>query len=362
MAVEHLGGHGRLRGILGLTLNTTYSPGASTGTTQQVIWYDPVAGELLDWQDLLTEEALPVITDAVVERLEAADVGADADAVRQGLAEGDPAVGFTDEGALFLGFDSHTVAPGAAGTPAVALEDPAGNRWLSDVGELALEASLHPDPGAVPESPEVSPRSPVDCTQERCVALTFDDGPSATTTPELLDILAAEQVPVTFFVLGSQAQAFPELVAREVADGHEVGNHTWSHPDLSALSEDAVREEVTRTNDVVAEITGVRPTLLRPPYGATNQAVTDVAASLDMAQAMWSIDTVDWQHHDPAQTVAQAGEADSGAIVLMHDVHATTVDAVPEVITRLRGEGFTFVTVSELLGQTTPGETYSQGG
>lgn len=347
--------------ILGFMLSTTFSPGASTGTTAEVIWYNPEAGALLDWRDLLTEQALPSIADAVVERLQQTGVDADVDEVRGALSQDSMAVGFTDHGALYLGFDSHTIAAGAAGAPAVALEDPSGRGWLSDVGEIALAATLDPQPGAVPQTPQVPARADVDCTQVRCVALTFDDGPSAATTAGLLDLLAAEDVPATFFVLGSQAQAFPELVARQVADGHEVGNHSWQHPDLSRMSAQAVREELQRTSAVVESITGVRPVLVRPPYGATSQTVAGVAAELGMAQAMWNIDTLDWQHRDPAQTVAAARQAGSGSIVLMHDIHPTTIEAVPSVITGLREAGFTFVTASDLLGQTEPGQTYRQG-
>lgn len=347
--------------ILGFVLSTTFSPGASTGTTAEVIWYDPKAGALLDWRDLLTDQALPSVADAVVERLQEADIDVDAEEVRDVLDAGDPAVAFTGQGALYLGFDSHTIAVGAAGSPAVALADPAGRGWLSDIGEIALAATLDPQPAAVPETPQVPTRAEVDCTQAHCVALTFDDGPSATTAAGLLDLLAAEEVPATFFVLGSQAQAFPELAARQVAERHEVGNHSWQHPDLSAMSEQAVREELQRTSDVVEGVTGVRPVLLRPPYGATSQTVAGVAAELGMAQAMWNIDTLDWQHRDPAQTVAAARQAGRGSIVLMHDIHPTTIQAVPAVITGLREAGFTFVTVSDLLGQTEPGQTYRQG-
>ena len=287
-------------------------------------------------------------------------VDADGDAVEQTLREGDPAVGFSEAGDLLVGFDSHTVAPGAAGAPAVALAAPADNGWLSDTGQAALDASLQPRPEDVPEPPEVPDQEDVDCSQEECVALTFDDGPSASTTPELLDILAAEEVPATFFVLGSQAHAFGDLIARVVTDGHEVGNHSWQHPDLSALSADQVREEVEHTNEVVAEITGSEPTALRPPYGATSDTVAGVAEELGMAQVAWDIDTLDWQHLDPQQTVANAAEATAGSIVLMHDIHDSTIESVPDVIETLREEGFTFVTVSDLLGQTTPGEVYYQ--
>ncbi|WP_394214845.1 polysaccharide deacetylase family protein [Brachybacterium vulturis] len=249
------------------------------------------------------------------------------------------------------------MAEGAVGAPAVALADPLARGWLSGRGDAALAASLEPAPGAVPDAP-AAPEPPGDCTGERCLALTFDDGPSPETTPRLLDILAEHQVRATFFVLGSQARAFPEILARQIAEGHEVANHSWSHPDLTSLSEDALREEVVRTNEAIEEVTGSSPTLLRPPYGATGPTVARVAADLEMVQAMWDVDTRDWEHHDPARTLAAVGDASAGSMILMHDIHATTVDAVEDVIMALRGEGFGFATVSSLLGDVTAGAAY----
>lgn len=199
------------------------------------------------------------------------------------------------------------------------------------------------------------------CAVNECVALTFDDGPSDFTTPRLLDVLADANVPVTFFVLGGQADTFPDIVRAEHDAGHEIASHTWSHLRLPSLDEKQLASEIDDTNRVLADITGMTPTLLRPPYGATDDAVAAAAADAGMAQILWNIDTRDWDHHDPAQTIAAAAAAGPGSIILMHDVHASTVDAVPGVIAALRGRGFTFVTVSQLLGSTTPGERYFSG-
>src|SRR5699024_2226033 len=126
-------------------------------------------------------------------------------------------------------------------------------------------------------------------------------------------------------------------------------------------SADQVREEVEHTNEVVAEITGSEPTTLRPPYGATNDTVATVAEELGMAQVAWDIATLDSQHHDPKQTVANAPETTEASNVLVHDCHDTPIEAVPDVNATLHEKAFTFVTASDLLGQTTTGEVYYQG-
>lgn len=343
--------------ILGVMVECSFNPGASTGTWRQSLWYDLEARRILQTDDLFTSGAVAEIVEAAGTALRDAGIDPDAEAVDSIITEGDAFVAFTSRGELLLGFDSHTVAEGAVGAPAVALADPLAQGWLSDRGEAALTASLEPAPETVPDASTV-PEPEGGCTEGRCVALTFDDGPSPETTPRLLDILAEHQVRATFFVLGSQAQAFPEIIARQIEEGHEVANHSWSHPDLTSLSEEALREEVVRTNEAIEKVTGSAPTLLRPPYGATGPTVKRVAADLEMVQVMWDVDTRDWEHHDPARTLAAVGDASAGSIILMHDIHATTVDAVEDVITALSGEGFGFATVSSLLTDVTVGEVY----
>lgn len=350
---------GIAKDAIGFVLETTMSPGASVGTAQRTVWYDPSQGELVASRDLLGgDDVVDAVIAAAQKSLESAEVDIDADAVHDAIAKGGPAIGFTSTGSLFIGFDSYEIAAGAAGTPSVALETPVENGWLSDFGVRAREATLSPTPAEIPDVPPIPTPPSVDCSAVSCVALTFDDGPSGATTPRLLDMLADADVPATFFMLGSQAQAFPNIVSDIAAAGHELGNHTWSHPDLTGLSPAEINAQLTDTNETIAEITGITPKVMRPPYGAKNDAVAQAAKDAGLAEILWNVDTRDWEHHSPAKTVAEASQAAPGSIILMHDIHSTTVDAVPDVISALKSKGFTFVTVSTLLGNPEPGSTH----
>src|SRR5690625_1580842 len=199
---------------------------------------------------------------------------------------------------------------------------------------------------------------PVNCLEEKCVALTFDDGPAPTTTPKLLDILASEGVPATFFVLGAQVQKYPEIVERAANEGHEIGSHTWKHARLTLLPSKAVKKDLDKTNRMIKNAIGTAPMLLRPPYGSTNKKVAKVAKQAGLAVILWDVDSRDWEHRNPKKTVKEAKAARDGSIILLHDIHDSTITAVPDVIKALRKQGFTFVTVSDLVSDAKPGESY----
>ncbi|MFD3915769.1 polysaccharide deacetylase family protein [Streptomyces sp. NPDC058603] len=201
----------------------------------------------------------------------------------------------------------------------------------------------------------------VDCAKERCIALTFDAGPSEH-TPRLLDILKREKVPATFFLLGkNHVVKHPDLVRRIAAEGHEVANHTWSHEILTDQEPDAVREELSRTQDAILEITGREPTLMRPPQGRTNDEVTKVSRELGLAQIMWSATAKDYSTTDSKLIKKRIlDQADRDGIILLHDIYDGTVPAVPGIIEELKKRGYTFVTVPQLLapGRAEPGKVY----
>ncbi|MBB4936963.1 peptidoglycan/xylan/chitin deacetylase (PgdA/CDA1 family) [Streptosporangium album] len=199
----------------------------------------------------------------------------------------------------------------------------------------------------------------IDCKRVKCVALTYDDGPGEY-TGHLLDILAEYHAKATFFVVGQMVAADgPHNLRRMVSEGHEIGNHTWSHAQLTALSEAGIKGELSRTQQIVHYATGRWMTLMRPPYGATNQRVSAVARSKGLAQILWSLDTMDWRDRDSLVVTQRAIGAARGAVVLMHDIHPTTVQAAPKVLERLTAAGYTFVTLSEMYGKAlTPGKEY----
>ncbi|MEU6039311.1 polysaccharide deacetylase family protein [Actinomadura sp. NPDC047616] len=215
-----------------------------------------------------------------------------------------------------------------------------------------------PEPEPPTAEPPVPPSSRVDCSLRKCVALTFDDGPGAY-TGRLLDQLRAAHVHATFFLLGQNVAGHRGLVRRMVEEGHEVGNHSWSHPDLTTLPSWEVRAQVRRTQQAVQDVTGVAPVLFRPPYGAVDGRVAD---AVGMPLVLWSVDSLDWLHRDVRRNIiVGVRQPRRGGIVLFHDIHRPTVAAVPSVLEGLRERGFTFVTVSELFdGRTlTPGHRYA---
>lgn len=199
----------------------------------------------------------------------------------------------------------------------------------------------------------------------KCVALTFDDGPGAH-TERLLDMLKKHKAKATFFVLGQNVKANPGVVKRAVVEGHQVGNHSWAHPSLTKLSAASIHEQIARTSAAVKDATGRGTDSVRPPYGAINKNVRAALANEPDAHViLWSVDTLDWKHHSPAKTLAAVKEQTRpGGIILMHDIHKTSVDAVPSVIEYLQSQGYTLVTVDQLLASEHPqsGKVYSHLG
>ena len=184
----------------------------------------------------------------------------------------------------------------------------------------------------------------VDCNHLPCVALTFDDGPSVY-TEGLLDILRRHQVKATFFILGKSARIQSETVSRIFADGHQIGNHTWDHPNLTKLSAELIQQQLHQTDDIITQIVGQPTAHLRPPYGAYNDLVLAVSG---LPIIFWSVDPLDWRDRDADVVAARIIESPAGAIILAHDIHKTTVAAVPAIIEALRERGIHFVTVTQL--------------
>src|SRR6266566_1184983 len=188
------------------------------------------------------------------------------------------------------------------------------------------------------------------------IAMTFDDGPSATLTPKLLDILAAHHLKATFFVIGENVAQHPEIVARAAREGHEIGNHSWSHPNFGKMSDDGVRSQVQRTDDAIKGVTGARPTLLRPPYGSiTARQKRWIHDQFGYQIILWDVDPYDWKRPGPSAVRNRIlKETQPGSIVLSHDIHPGTIEAMPSTFDALQAKGFKFVTVSELIRMAKP--------
>ena len=183
------------------------------------------------------------------------------------------------------------------------------------------------------------------------IAMTFDDGPSATLTPKLLDLLAAHHIKATFFVIGENVAEHPDIVARAAREGHEIANHSWSHPNLAKMSDEGVRRQLRQTDEAIKSATGTRPTLLRPPYGSiTEREKRWIHDEFGYQIVLWDVDPYDWKRPGPAvvrNRILQ--ETRPGSIVLSHDIHPGTIEAMPSTFDALEAKGFKFVTVSELI-------------
>ncbi|GGJ04803.1 hypothetical protein GCM10010885_12430 [Alicyclobacillus cellulosilyticus] len=194
-------------------------------------------------------------------------------------------------------------------------------------------------------------------TDRKAIALTFDDGPDDVWTPQILRILAQYQVKATFFCVGQRVQQSPRVLQQIYREGHVVGNHSWSHPNLTRLSPAEVRAEVERTSDEIQRLLGVRPYLFRPPYGALSDEVIREVVAMGYKIVFWNVDSLDWAGLTGPQVAANVlAHAGPGAIVLMHSAGGTgegrepTVQSLPYIIVTLRRFGYTFVTVPELTG------------
>ncbi|BDS05326.1 hypothetical protein NT6N_03660 [Oceaniferula spumae] len=183
------------------------------------------------------------------------------------------------------------------------------------------------------------------------VAMTYDDGPHPQNTPRLLDMLRERNIKATFYVIGRSVNLYPQITRRIVAEGHEIGNHTWSHPKLTALSDASVRSELNRTRDAIVAASGVKPRTMRPPYGALRQDQRAwIYKEYGYPTILWSVDPEDWKRPGVSVVTSRiVNNTRNGGIILAHDLHKPTVDAMPGTLDGLLRKGFKFVTVSQLL-------------
>ena len=204
-----------------------------------------------------------------------------------------------------------------------------------------------PEPKPAPAPAPAAP-TPAPTTGNKVIALTFDDGPSPYTA-HLLDILDQYGAKATFFLIGSKVSGQASVVRSIQARGHQLGNHSWSHPELPKLSVDQIAGEIDRTNEAIRQATGVKPSILRPPYGAVNGVVLEQLRLRNMSSILWSVDTRDWADRNSQIVCSRAvAGARPGAVILMHDIHQTSVNAVPCILSSLKQQGYSFVTIQRL--------------
>ncbi len=177
------------------------------------------------------------------------------------------------------------------------------------------------------------------------IAITFDDGPSIY-TEKLLDGLKERQVRATFFVIGKSAQQYPEIIKREAVEGHLLGNHTYSHVQITKLSIEKAREEIEKTNQIIEDLTGNKVEYVRPPFGVWEEELED----LQMHSTMWSVDPLDWTTKNTDEIVNRVvTKVKENDIILLHDCYESSVQAALRIVDLLQAQGYEFVTVEELL-------------
>lgn len=376
-------------GTLGIVVTPTWSTEAGDISRPSMVWYDAATKRVFSSPALIQESAWGAFTEQVAaaagrkvdkEKLSAALA---ADAAPQGDG---PMLGFDPDGNLVAQF-----APGVLDKKKmVAVTVRAGDvqPLLSEFGKRAESASHSPTafdgtppPGVLPEpepttdgastpapTPAATPADATtpqrpstavgpDCTRLKCVALTYDDGPG-TETPKLLAALIEAKAPATFFQLGQMVQANPTIAKQVASDGNEVGSHSFSHPNLSQMGAARLQKEIVENAAVLEEAYGRKPMIFRPPYGAHNKTVDEVIRSTGAAIIQWDVDTSDWRTRNAAATenaVVNGKGLQQGSVVLMHDIHPSTVAAAPKILAGLQQKDVTLVTVSELSLNSSPG-------
>ncbi len=330
----------------------------------------------------------------------AADVdGLDAGSVASALQEqprpwgNGPAMVFAADGDLHLLFPAVTVNDGRAAVE-LTIDAATATPLLSEDGAAVLAASASPaafDPSTVtvpgegstngdktyvlPPSvpapsrardgdgagpvaqlaplsgPGVRPSSVTapDATRLKAMSLTFDDGPDPDKNQTLRDALNSHRAAATFYMIGTSVQAYPEWCARTAANGFEVGSHSWSHKQLSALSGQKLTDQCVKPTEEIAKAAGRAPFVMRPPYGARNDRVDEELGSLGQSAQIWDLDTLDWKTRNVAKNIAAVQDgARRGSIALMHEIHPTSVESVPQILDWLGENDFTLLTCSEL--------------
>lgn len=347
--------------VLGVRLTTVDRTSNADGLETRAYWYDGAAQKYRPSPGLIADGSQDAFVSALKERLEKRE-GVTPDTVEASLGDRENRdaylddMAFTADGDLKVDFDRGTVGVPPAGRISVTLPKATVSPWLSDFGSRAQHQTTDPDDkldlgAAHTPAPTVAAQpdpgeDTTDCSKVKCIALTFDDGPAAPETGTLLKYLAQYKARATFFVVGQNVATHPDIVRAEMKSGHEIANHSWNHPVLTNLTPAQIRSQLERTNSAIKDATGQEPTLFRPPYGAIDGKVR---AATSLSPALWDVDTEDWKFHDPgkvARTVVS--QAEPNDVVLIHDIHPTSVAAVPEVLRTLTARGYHFVTVSHL--------------
>lgn len=318
--------------------------------------FDVKSGKFLDINDVLKNGARENVKALVIER-----AGIETDAVDEDVID---KFVFTNEGIVFV-IPVGIYLPLSQGTKEILLtyEEMTGfinDAFIFKTSDEEIEPHAEPETEITTEieteiTTELATEEPAEIYERTIdpskpmIALTFDDGPSAH-TERLLDILKTHGGKGTFFVLGNLIEGRKSTLIRISEEGHEIGNHSWDHRKMTNLTETEITDEIMMTRAKIYEVTGKDCVIVRPPYGAWNDDVLTVGKDIGVAFVNWSVDTLDWKSRNAEAVYNEIINSTSdGAIILCHDLHETTVDAMETVIPKLVEDGFQLVTVSELM-------------
>ncbi len=370
-------------GVLGVRLTRTEEDYHGLRQGYETYWYDTSTGHTAYATELLADDAALEELNGLVREVFADEENVDVEGLHPVLRTYD-SMGFNTDGDLVVEFDDGHLSPAVEGhVPSTepgrmvaTIPSEESLPLLSDLGERAREASLAEKPVLAVDEPAARPQSPppvpgvvatgdedVDCEKAKCIALTFDDGP-AETTPHLLDLLAEKEVTVSFFLNGNPTLTRPSVLRRAYAEGHEIASHNDLHEHMPEyFSEEELVGQVAAVSAMVRRQTGHTVELFRPPFGDSSPAVLKEIGRQDMAEILWSQDSRDWTGLSRDEIVKSVvEEAEPGAVVLLHDTLAPTLAATPEIIERLREEGYEFVTVSRIYDDLEAGKSYPPEG
>lgn len=365
--------------VVGVLVTARTTVGSDTYTIPSTIWYSTAKKQSYSSPALIKGTQWPSYTKAVQEAVTGA--GGDASQLSVALKSpaapygNGPALGFNAAGDLVLHFRSGAVAKQPV---QVAIPADTATALLSQFGAAAQKgatspstftgkpaAAADPELGAKTKSLRASTAIGHDCAVVKCVAMTYDDGPSEM-TPTLMASAKKAQAGITFFQLGNSVKAYPSIARKVAAYGFEVGNHSMTHPNLPSKSSDRQQREVESQSALLASINGAKPMVFRPPYGAHNDAIDVIVGAQGMSIMQWDVDTNDWSNRSSSATAANALAAVNytAPIVLGHDIQQASIDAAPTIYAGLQKQGRVLVTVSELSvnsGGYKAGHAYCRG-
>ena len=230
------------------------------------------------------------------------------------------------------------------------------SKWVKGAMSLALFGALF-TASTVPMASAADANCP-----NGYVALTFDDGPNPSNTNNLLNALRQAGLRATMFNTGQAAQSNPSLVQAQVNAGMWVGNHSYTHPNMTTLSTSQMQSEITRTQQAIQSATGSAPKLFRPPYGSTNSTLKSVLAQNGLTEVLWNVDSQDWNGASTSQIVAAASRLQNGDVMLMHDSYQTTLQAIPQIAQNLRSRGLCSGMISTSTGRAVAPDGSGGGG